>query len=68
MNLRFCGKGKNCTLQLTIILKRLTLTRLQAFTSQIVTFKILTQVLFYCVDPLFYILSPSSHELEFFRG
>ena len=43
-NLKFCGERKNCTLQLTGILKRLTLTRLQAFTSQIVTFKILTQV------------------------
>ena len=37
--LRFCGKRKNCTQQLTSILKRLTLTRLQAFTSQIVNFK-----------------------------
>ena len=43
-NFRFCGKRKNCSLQLISILKRLTLTRLEAFTSQIVTFKILTQV------------------------
>ena len=58
----------NCTLQLTSILKRLTLTRLQAFTSQTVTFKILTQVPVSVWIAVFYILSPSSHDLGSFRG
>ena len=40
----FCGRRKDGTRQLSSILKRLTLTRLQTFTSRIVTFKILTQV------------------------
>ena len=52
-NLRFCRKRKNCSLQLTSILKHLTLTRLQAFTSRIVTFKILTQIPFPCGSPFF---------------
>ena len=67
-NLRFCEKRKNCPRQLTRILKRLTLTRLQAFISRMVTFKILTQVPVFLWITIFYILSPSPHELEFFRG
>ena len=49
-NLRFCGKRKNCSIQLTSILKRLTLTRLQVFTSRIVTFKIFNSSPPFCVD------------------
>ena len=52
-NLRFCGKRKNYTLQLTSILKRLTLTRLQAFTLRIVTLKIYNSSLRFCVDHRF---------------
>ena len=48
--LKVLCKGKNCILQSSSILKRLTLTRLPPFTSQIVTSKILTQVPFFCVD------------------
>ena len=64
-NLKFCGKRKNYTLQLTSILKRLTLTQLQAFTSRILRF--LTEVLVSVWITIFYILSLSSHELGFFR-
>ena len=39
-NLRVCGKSKGCTRQLTSILKRLTITRLQACCSRIVVLKI----------------------------
>ena len=50
-NLRFCGKRKNCSIQLTSILKRLTLTRLQVFTSRIVAFKIFNSSLRFCALP-----------------
>ena len=62
--LRFCGKRKNCSLQLTSILKRFTLTRLQAFPSRIVTFKILTYVSVSVRMTIFYMISPSPTSLD----
>ena len=49
-NVRVCDKAKNCTLQLTSVLKRLILARLQAFSSRIVTFKIFNTSTCFCVD------------------
>ena len=62
-NLRFCGKEKHFTFQITSILKRLTLTRLQAFTSRIITFKIFNSSSCSCVDHHFFIffLLPSTN-------
>ena len=74
-------KNKDCVQELKVLWKRgilhstinkyieiLTLTRLQAFCLQIVTFKMLNSSPCFGVDRHFYILSPSSHELGSSRG
>ena len=67
-NLRFCAKGKDCARQLTCILKRLTLIRLQTFTSLMVTFKILNSNPCYGVDRHFLYEFSFHHELGSFRN